>query len=115
MTERHVSNEFVGNMLWVLPFYEAIALYPLTELEIRRTASVLTQLLLHENVSLRIVAQKCDRLLHLEKGTSLAVVRHLIASRYWDVDINKRIRTTEYLSLLRLPETILHRGRRLVA
>jgi hypothetical protein len=115
MTEQQVSSEFVASMLWVLPFYEVTALYPLTELEIRRAASVLTQLLLHEDVSLRIVAQKCDRILRLEKGTSLAVVRHLIARRYWDVDMTRRIRTNERLTLLRLPETILHSGRRLVA
>jgi hypothetical protein len=115
MTERQVSTDSIWNILWVLPFYEITALYPLTEFEIRRIASVLTQLALHEDVSLRIVAQKCDRLLRLENGTSLAVVRHLIGRRHWDVDISRRIRTNERLILLNLPEATLHSRRRLVA
>jgi TnsA endonuclease N terminal/TnsA endonuclease C terminal len=111
LTEQHVSLEFVKNMLWALPFYEVIALYPLNGTELNRAASALTQLVLHEDISLRVVAQKCDRLLHLETGTSLAVVRHLIARRYWEVDMHKRIRTSERLTLLHLPETILYSGR----
>lgn len=115
MTEQQISSEFVANMLWVLPFYEVTALYPLTEREISRITSVLIQLILHEDIPLRTAAQKSDRILRLTQGTSLALVRHLIARRYWDVDISRRIRTNERLTLLRLPEPALHSGRRLVA
>lgn len=115
MTDQHVSSDFVANMLWALPFYELIAIHPLNETGFYRAASLLTQLVLHEDIPLRTVAQKCDRLLRLETGIGLAVIRHLIARRYWDVDMNRRIRTNERLTLLHLPETILHSGRRLVA
>jgi TnsA endonuclease C terminal len=115
MTEQQVSNDLVWNVLWALPFYEIVALYPLTELEVSRTASVLTQLLLHEDLPLRIVAQKCDRLLRLDSGTSLAVVRHLIGRRYWEIDITKRIKTNERLILLNSTATDLQNRRRLVA
>jgi hypothetical protein len=115
MTEQQVSNGLVWNILWALPFYEVISLYPLTESEVVRTASVLTQLMLHQELPLRIVAQKCDRLLRLNSGTSLAVVRHLIGRRYWEVDITKRIRTNERLVLLKSTVTDLQSRRRLVA
>jgi TnsA endonuclease C terminal/TnsA-like endonuclease N terminal len=115
LTDQQVSNELVANMLWVLPFYDAVSLYPLTDLEISRTTSALTQLLLHDKAPLRAIAQKCDRLLSLEKGTGLAVVRHLIARRYWNVNIKSRIKTNEPLTLLNLPETALRDSRRLVA
>ncbi|MGA9996901.1 MAG: TnsA endonuclease C-terminal domain-containing protein [Pyrinomonadaceae bacterium] len=115
MTEQQVSNDFVWNMLWVLPFYEIAALYPLTELEVDRIASVLTQSLLHENLPLRTVAQKCDRTLRLDSGTSLAVIRHLISRRYWEVEITKRIRTNERLVLLNSTAPDIQSRRRLVA
>jgi hypothetical protein len=113
MTEQQVSNDLIWNLLWVLPFYEFIALYPLTELEFSRITSVLTQLLHYEALPLRMVAQKCDRLLRLNSGTSLAVVRHLIGRRYWVVDLTKRIRTSERLVLQN--STALQSRRRLVA
>jgi TnsA endonuclease C terminal len=115
MTEQQVSIAFVWNMLWVIPFYEIISLYPLKENEINRAAAVLTQLLIHEDIPLRILTQKSDRLLRLDTGTSLAVVRHLISRRYWDVDITKRIRTNERLILLNSTEIDLQSKRRLVA
>lgn len=103
ITERQVISEFVKNMLWIHPFYRLGDLYPLTEREVDKIALVLTQLVLNEALPLRTVAQKCNQMLSLEAGTSLVIVRHLLANRYWEVDMNVRIRTDQQLFLLNSP------------
>lgn len=110
-TEKDVSEDFVRNMLWVYPYYWTDALYPLTEEEVERISSSLTRLILNEQLSLRDISKKCDGLLHLETGTSLAVVRHLLANRYWEVDMNCRLKTSEQLTLLNSPESVQYRKR----
>jgi hypothetical protein len=114
-TEYQVSREFIENMLWVHPFYWQLELHPLTEHEVSRIAAVLTQLALNESLPLRIVTQRCDRLLSLEMGTSLMVVRHLLANRFWEVDMGVRIRTDQQLILLNAPTAVLYGERKLIA
>ena len=115
ITERHVISEFVKNMLWVHPFYWLADVYPITEREANKIALVLGQLVLSEALPLRTVAQKCDRLLRLEMGTSLIIVRHLLANRYWEVDMSVRIRTDQQLILLNSPKSALYSERKLIA
>lgn len=114
-TERQISDEFVKNMLWVHPYYLLSDLYPLTEQDVSRIATLLTRMALNEDLPLRRLAQRCDRILRLETGTGLTVVRYLIANRYWEVDVTKRIRTNERLILLNSSQIILRDVRRLVA
>jgi hypothetical protein len=114
-TERQVSEEFVKNMLWVYPCYWLTDLYPLTGPDVERIATLLTYMALDDNLPIRRITQRCDRILRLDAGTSLAVVRHLIANRFWEVDVSKRIRTDERLILLNPPRKILYDVGRLVA
>lgn len=115
MTEKGVSEPFVLNMNWILSHYWINDLYPLTENEITRISAVLTRLITNELLPLRNVTQNCDRLLRLKGGTSMAVVRHLLANRQWEVDMKTRIRTNEPLVLLNSPSMLINRGGRLVA
>jgi len=114
VTERQVSMEFVHNMLWIHPFYWLSELYPLTEREILKIASLLTQLALNESFPLRVVAQRCDRLLRLKVGESLTVIRHLLANRYWEVDMKTRIRTDQRLVLLNASASTAYSERKLI-
>ncbi len=50
--------------------------------------------------SLNKLAAKCDRKFGLESGQSLAIVRHLIASRQWVVDMSKLVHPSERLILI---------------
>jgi hypothetical protein len=115
ITEQQIVHPFVKNMLWIHPYYWLVDLYPLSEQELRRIASVLTQLVLNEAVPLRTVAQRCDRLLKLKAGTSLIVVRHLLANRSWEVDMSVRIRTEQQLILLKSSTTTMTNDRKLIA
>jgi len=115
LTERHVSAAFVMNMLWVHPYFLLSALFPLKERDVNRIAAVLTHIILNEELPLRIVAHRCDRILRLEAGTGLAVIRHLIAIRYWEVDMNTLIRTNVRLILLNSPQGSVYIKRRAAA
>jgi len=115
ITEQLIVHSFVKNLLWIHPCYWLIDLYPLSEQELRRIASVLTQLVLNEALPLRTVAQRCDRLLRLKAGTSLIVVRYLLANRYWEIDMSVRIRTDQQLILLKSSTTAMINERKLIA
>jgi hypothetical protein len=112
VTEDLVSEDFVRNMLWFSPCYRLLDLFPLTECDVNRLASALTSLAITQNRSLRTVAQECDCRLGLESGTSLLVVRHLLAIRYWEVDAKVRIRTSEPLVFLSHPRGNVYEGTR---
>lgn len=115
VTEEHILEDFVMNMLWAHPYYQLTDLYPLTESDVNRIARLLTWLTLSEELPLCATARKCDRILKLEAGSGLAVARHLIATRHWKVDMRSRIRTRERLVLLNTPRSAAYEVRRRVA
>lgn len=114
VTGESIFEAFVRNMLWLTPCYRLIDLFPLTELDANRIASALTSLAT-QNLPIRTVAQECDRMLGLDAGTGLLVVRHLLAIRYWEVDVNIRIRTSEPLVFLDRPVGDVYERTRRVA
>lgn len=114
-TELGVPMELVENVKWFYPFYDVSSLHPLTKADIGNIASVLTKLVLATEAPLRRITRECDQRLELEPGRSLAVVRHLLATRYWGIDAHKRIRQGEKLTLLAVPEFELYTERRFVA
>jgi hypothetical protein len=60
----------------------------------------LTKAVSLKNRPLRDITFDTDRRLRLEAGTSLTLVRHLIATRRWLVDMRKPIRPGRRLVLL---------------
>jgi TnsA endonuclease N terminal/TnsA endonuclease C terminal len=62
-------------------------------------AVVLTDLIKEGSLALRHATRACDRRLGHEPGASLAVAYHLIARRYWIIDMYTRINTGELLIL----------------
>jgi TnsA endonuclease N terminal/TnsA endonuclease C terminal len=108
LTEEPISEEFVRNMLWVSSCYWPIDLAPLSMADINRIALPLTSLVGANDLSLAAGSKKCDRLLKLKTGTSLFVARHLIAIRYWEIDMSTRIDTAKPLILLNTPKTTVY-------
>jgi TnsA endonuclease N terminal/TnsA endonuclease C terminal len=110
-----ISDAFVRNMLWFSPCYRLTDLFPLTELDVNRITYALTSVVTSQTLPIKTVAQECDRGLGLEFGTSLLVVRHLLAIRYWEVDAKVRIRTSEPLVLMNRPVGNVYERTRSVA
>ncbi len=99
VTEREIPEALVNNVKWLHPYLRTIELAPLTQMDIDRIATALSPLILQANTPLANVTTICDDKLGLAPGTSLSVVRHLLASRRWCVDMSQPIRPNEKLIL----------------
>lgn len=100
VTERQINPVLVENLIWSYKFKLLSSLDPLSEEMVCRISDLLTDRLLQKDISLSNLALECDDLLGLKSGTSLSVVRHLIASQQWQVDMMKIIDPRERLNLL---------------
>ncbi|HEV2914354.1 MAG TPA: TnsA endonuclease N-terminal domain-containing protein [Pyrinomonadaceae bacterium] len=89
VTENEIDLVLVEKIKWVHKFFQTSSLAPLSQQEIRKIAIALTQMLLDSTEPLSTVALACDQKLSLTLGQSLAVARHLIASRQWHVNMSK--------------------------
>ncbi len=98
--ECEIHQPLIDNIRWIRPYFNIADLYPLTAEVIRKAASKLTRYVRHGSAPLCDVAQRCDVECGLSDGSSLTVVRHLLATRQWRVDLNERIRPGERLILL---------------
>lgn len=107
--ETSLAKDLYGNVKWVHPYFRLADLYPLPADKINEIAFALTRMVLRgDGTPLRSLTAACDELLSLRTGESLAVVRHLLANRWWSVDMTKFIRQGEPLRLLDTPKAALY-------
>lgn len=88
VTEREIPAILVDNATWVHPKYRLSELAPLREEDIQQIGSALTAALVDTSMTLSRLARHTDKELGLAPGTSMTVIRHLIANRYWDLDLS---------------------------
>jgi hypothetical protein len=98
ITEREINRTLVINVEWVHRYRDVRDLPPLDEALVRRVEATLSPLV-GAKAALNELTDSCDDRLGLAPGTSLTVVRHLIASRRWRVDMNEPINPSERLLL----------------
>lgn len=99
VTEKEIDMVVALNVDWVHKFRRPSALQPMSERLIRQVALTLTDVVSRDDRPLSEIALDCDDRLGLEFGSTLAVARHLIASRQWLVDISKPIHPCRRLEL----------------
>ena len=99
LTEREINRTLVANIEWVHRYRDVRDLPPLDAALVHRVEAVLSPLVGSEAAALHELTDSCDDRLALAPGTSLTVVRHLIASRRWRVDMNEPIKPSECLIL----------------
>lgn len=75
----------------------------LSDDRIREVAQSMTRYVLDTDMQLRHITTECDALFGLQAGNSLSIAYHLIAMGIWEVDLSRRIRTSEPLRLLSAP------------
>lgn len=97
ITELDVDRTFVTNVQWVHFYRRLISLAPLNEHMVRKIELLLAPRIYLKQTPLRELTDESDRELSLPAGTSLSVVRHLIANRRLEVNMKALIQ----------PETIL--------
>src|SRR2546421_193838 len=91
VTEKDIDATLAANVEWVHGHREVERLIPLTPRDVARVEAILTPRVVQGGFRLRDLTNECDSVLGLDLGTSLGVVRHLIANRRWEVDMSKRI------------------------
>jgi hypothetical protein len=99
-TNEDICRPFVENVKWMHPYSRLIDVSPLVEHQVREMALMMTDLVLARKLPLNLVTRRCDEKFGLATGMSLGVVRHLLATQRWEVDLTRRIRIREPLILV---------------
>jgi len=100
VTERDIPMVLAKNVEFVHRARWVSSCAPLTEVEVRRVGRTLKPEILKGASPLRDLTSWCDDSLGFTDGTSLRVVRHMIANRQLPVDMGIPIKPTEPLTLL---------------
>lgn len=101
ITEKQIKPILVKNIKWVhsLTNLQHFSLH-ITPLVIETTASFMYEIVSRGEVALRVATAASDKKFSLETGTSLTIVRHLIAVKRWMVDMSHPIQPERPLRLL---------------
>jgi hypothetical protein len=100
VTEDRVPLALARNVEWLHPYIELNDFSGLSEFVMCQTVSALRDALVKQHAPLRDVALRIDDRLGLEIGTSLSIVRYLLANRRLKVDMMRPINPRERLALL---------------
>lgn len=103
VTEEHIDANVAGNVEWVHGHRDVACLVPLTAEDITRVEALLTPRVVQGRFCLRDLTNECDARLGLAPGSSLGVVRYLLANRRWEVDMRTRIMPPQPLVLTTEP------------
>ncbi|MDQ3816226.1 MAG: TnsA endonuclease N-terminal domain-containing protein [Acidobacteriota bacterium] len=91
-TEKEIDNILAANIEWVHPYRDLSSLRPLTKKMVREVELILAPQVLGVRFRLSELTSACDNHLGLDIGTSLMVVRHLLATKRWQVNMYEPIR-----------------------
>jgi hypothetical protein len=100
VTEDKIPSVLAKNVEWLHGYLHLEDFLNLPEFTIYQTISGLMRSLKTQGAPLRDLTLRNDDRLGLEIGTSLSIVRHLLANRRLHVDMNKLINPCERLSLI---------------
>lgn len=100
VTEREMPRVLVNNIDYLHGHYEIADRLSLPQNEIRDIAETLTSIITQNSIPLKDATRLCDENLGLQRGDSLTIARHLLATRQWLVDMSVPIEPGKPLSLL---------------
>ena len=100
VTEREMPMVLVKNIEYLYSHYEIADRVSLSQDEIYGIAETLTSLITQNSISLKDATRLCDEKLGLQRGDSLTIARHLLATRQWLVDMNIPIEPGNQMALL---------------
>ncbi len=105
VTEREIDPVLTKNIRWLHPYRDPASLAPLTDAAIRGVEAALTPRVLEGSLPLRDLADDCDQQFTLQPGTSLAIVRHILANGRWRVNMASPIQAPKRLKLTGVAES----------
>ncbi|MEM1309827.1 MAG: TnsA endonuclease N-terminal domain-containing protein [Cyanobacteria bacterium P01_H01_bin.153] len=100
VTEREIPTILTDNVKWLHPYRSIEELEPLSAHDVQRITSFLTPLVIPGEHSLTRLTATCDDLLGLTPGSSLSVVRYLLANRRWEVEMSSPLQPKSPLVLV---------------
>ena len=100
VTEDKIPSVLAKNVEWLHGYLHLEDFLNLPNFTISQTISALMRSLKTQSAPLRDLTLRNDDRLGLEIGTSLSIVRHLLANRQLHVDMNKLINPCERLNLI---------------
>lgn len=100
VTEKDIDRTVAANVEWVHPYRNLAALFPLKANIVRKIETILTSQVIDGKARLSDLTSACDSQLGLATGTSLMVVRHLIANRRWQVNMSDPIQPAQKITLI---------------
>lgn len=100
VTEREMPMVLVKNIDYLYSHYEIADRVSLSQDEIYGIAETLTSLITQNSLSLKDATRLCDEKLGLQRGDSLTIARHLLATRQWLVNMNIPIEPGNQMALL---------------
>jgi TnsA endonuclease N terminal/TnsA endonuclease C terminal len=103
VTEEDVDVNVAANVEWLHGHLDIEFLAPLTAEDAIRVEALLTPQVAQGGSRLRDLTNECDARLGLDPGSSLSIVRHLLANRRWEVDMCTRIMPPQPLILTNEP------------
>jgi hypothetical protein len=106
VTERDINPIIAASVEWLHPYRDIANLTAITNDIVQRVESILTPQITQSKAPLSDLTDLCDHQLELETGTSLLVVRHLLANRKWEVDMSKGIQPKQKLSIIASRSTL---------
>lgn len=107
VTELDVDPIVTANIEWIHFHYRSINLSPINKKQIRMVEAYLAPRLISNKEPLRTLTDACDEALALKVGSSMAIVRHLIANRRLQIDMSKPIQPERCLVLIATPTIML--------
>jgi hypothetical protein len=99
ITEDDLYPSLIKNIAWVHPYRDRNDFTDLDDLPLSLLASILINALEEGAGSLRSITRYYDRYLDVPRGTSLSVIRHLLANRIIRINMLKPITLDEPLTL----------------
>lgn len=106
VTEDDIPTVLGRNVEWFHQYRNLDDFSLLHEFSVRQIISTLTQGVSDQNLPLRNITLQTDDRLGLDPGTSLSIVRHLLANRRWQIDMNKPINPGQRLILIAEPAIV---------
>lgn len=100
VTEHEVDKVTAANVEWLHPFRDIEACSHLSEKLIKNIQSAMHPKVTSQDHPLQRITSETDLLFDLKPGSSLMVLRHLLASRKWKADMNQPLYPSKKLTLI---------------
>lgn len=100
ITENEIQLPLAKNVEWIHGCRDLENVPGLTPVAVAHIETALTPFMHNRNCPLSVITRECDNRLGLPSGTSLFVVRHLLATRRWTTDMGIAIDPSQPTALV---------------